>query len=1436
MRTLRRLLKRLLLLLLFLLLLLLMVAVLALFTQPGLRATLDLAGQLVPGFGYEHLQGSLWRSLTLTGLHYRDGDLRLQVKQLRLDWKPDDLLARRLHIQRLELDGTRLRLPASKAAAQTTGPLSLPNVSLPFDVSIDALKIRDLQVQRIGSAKPTVLQELALRARTDQGRLQLESLDINADQAQLAVHGELTPRGTYPVRLQFDWQWHGLKYGPLKGSGDITGTLGKMLVVDQQLTGLVTAKLGARIRQPLTTPSWQATLQLHSDNLGLFNPRLKGSPLNAELHSQGSLQNFNLTAQLNSVVPDFGPLKATLDATGNTQQLHIRKLDLSAAQRPLQLTAQADIDLHQQTLAAHGQWRQLAWPLSGPARYASPQGQFRLSGTLKDYQLTLDAKLDGSQLGALAVSLRANGSRQMLHLTRLQLNEPGQKLDLSATGQVGLKDRRFQIDAHWQALRWPLTGTARVTSPQGQLTASGSPADYQADLQTRLGGPLLGTLAARARVQGNLKQVKLTRFEINEPAGKQPLKLQAHGEVSLGTLDFQARGDWQQLRWPLQGTPQYQSPSGSFDTSGNLQDYKFLLQASAAGQNVPDGKWRVEGTGSSNALKHLQLRGDTLNGTLTGELQARWKPALSWQARAQAKALDPGVKWPQFKGHLGFTLTSTGSRNNGVLTGNTRLTDLTGELAGKPVAGSADIQLTGSRITIAPLKLEAAGADLQAKGGLGQQLDLTWQLTIPDLHSLLPTGRGSIHASGQLAGTRKLPRANLELALNQVRLGNNRIDRLQGRVKLDLSGTSKSQIDIQGRGLAVAGQQWRQLRITGAGTPADNGLQAQLDGQRGRFDLALQGGVKGAVWHGRLTRLSVRQSVAGNWRLSQPAALQLSTSTAKLDQACIASAPSRVCLDGSWQKSGPAQGKVVLERLNLARFQSLLPAGTQLSNSLSGQISGRYSAAGKPDGKVTLKLSGGTLRVVEQGRPLTLNLGQSTLDGTLDAARARAELHLDLGQLGKVGSVISVTDPLSQGRLDGRLQAALQHFDIVSKLAPQLQDLKGRVNADLKLSGTYKAPVARGQVKLTGGAVTVPQAGVKIQDIQLEASGSGSDQLQFTGSAQSGQGTLKLSGRYRLGEQQLKLTITGDKFETLNTFSKVIISPDLQLAISPKAIQVSGEVKVPTANIAPPPSLASRVSPSSDVVIVRQANGKPPPKPLTRQLNAHLRVILGDQVWVTAGGFRGQLKGSLVIDQTPQLAPRASGSVEVVAGNYKVYGQTLDIERGRLLFSGGPVDNPGLDLLVSRNFDSGATTVGAQITGSLRQPKLRLFSTPAMANSSILSYLVFGHGPGDNSSNQNALLLQAAAALGASGGNFLTKGVAKDLGLDVQFTGGSTPQDSAVAIGRYLAPGLYVSYGIGLFDAVNKFTLRYKLGKHLSVESSSTGSSNSVDLLYTIQH
>src|SRR3546814_14949833 len=77
------------------------------------------------------------------------------------------------------------------------------------------------------------------------------------------------------------------------------------------------------------------------------------------------------------------------------------------------------------------------------------------------------------------------------------------------------------------------------------------------------------------------------------------------------------------------------------------------------------------------------------------------------------------------------------------------------------------------------------------------------------------------------------------------------------------------------------------------------------------------------------------------------------------------------------------------------------------------------------------------------------------------------------------------------------------------------------------------------------------------------------------------------------------------------------------------------------------------------------------------------------------------------------IATRARGEINLVDGHYKAYGQDLTIETGKLIFSGGPVTEPALEVRATRK-PTEDVTVGLYVRGTRRKPDFQLFSTPPM--------------------------------------------------------------------------------------------------------------------------
>ncbi len=96
-------------------------------------------------------------------------------------------------------------------------------------------------------------------------------------------------------------------------------------------------------------------------------------------------------------------------------------------------------------------------------------------------------------------------------------------------------------------------------------------------------------------------------------------------------------------------------------------------------------------------------------------------------------------------------------------------------------------------------------------------------------------------------------------------------------------------------------------------------------------------------------------------------------------------------------------------------------------------------------------------------------------------------------------------------------------------------------------------------------------------------------------------------------------------------------------------------------------------------------------------------------------------------------------------------------------------------------------------------------------------------------------MANAAVALGIREGNVLAGRIAQRFGLaEVRVAADGPLEEASLVAGKYLSPALYVSYGVGLFEPISTFRLRYLLSGRWTLQAES-GRSTSADLLYRVE-
>ena len=160
--------------------------------------------------------------------------------------------------------------------------------------------------------------------------------------------------------------------------------------------------------------------------------------------------------------------------------------------------------------------------------------------------------------------------------------------------------------------------------------------------------------------------------------------------------------------------------------------------------------------------------------------------------------------------------------------------------------------------------------------------------------------------------------------------------------------------------------------------------------------------------------------------------------------------------------------------------------------------------------------------------------------------------------------------------------------------------------------------------------------------------------------------------------------------------------------------------------------------------------------------------------------------------------------------------------------------DPGIDVRASRTATDGIVA-GVEVAGTLRVPVLTVFSDPALPEIETLSYIMVGAPWSEATSTESTRITNAAAAEGLRRSNALTSRIAPRLGLsEVRVQADGPLEEASLVAGRQFSSRLYVSYGVGLFQPVSTFRIRYLLSQRWTFLAES-GAATGADLLFRIE-
>lgn len=433
-------------------------------------------------------------------------------------------------------------------------------------------------------------------------------------------------------------------------------------------------------------------------------------------------------------------------------------------------------------------------------------------------------------------------------------------------------------------------------------------------------------------------------------------------------------------------------------------------------------------------------------------------------------------------------------------------------------------------------------------------------------------------------------------------------------------------------------------------------------------------------------------------------------------------------------------------------------------------------------------------------------------------------------------------------------------ISVIENYIPKIFQPEGMLGVQAKISGTLNKPDLKTNIQIKQGSLDIPQYGIELKKIQSSI-WSTSNIIHIESKIFIDQKPLSITGKYNLLQREGVIHLQANQIQFWNTLAyQFTASPKLDISINNKDIYINGKISI-NKGVVRPPNFNQILSMPSETEIITKPNSKRKPSTWTTQLL--INIDAEKNLLINTMGLKGAASGKLTLKKQKHQPIYATGSLNLApnTATFSVSGQTLKVPSGALIFSNSPINNPNVNIHVSRKLNQNAMrtfrelsneplTVGMNITGYLNNLNINFFSTPIdLPQEKILSYLVVGQSISNNTSANIPALLQVVNQIGGrnDGGNNLgdiQNQVQKKLGLSemtvesqdlIDSLGNTIDHQTSVVLGKHILPNVYIRYNIGLLDPINTWQIRYILNHRWSIQSETNVRGTGFDLFYRIE-
>jgi len=873
----------------------------------------------------------------------------------------------------------------------------------------------------------------------------------------------------------------------------------------------------------------------------------------------------------------------------------------------------------------------------------------------------------------------------------------------------------------------------------------------------------------------------------------------------------------------------------------------------------PQAKWDIRGNRASSTGE-LAIANDTANGQRSlniikasllpkdgGGLDIKGKLELFndrlLEAEATSKNFNPGKLHPDFPvGSINGDIKLNGVLAEEKFSGKMQFGNSV--LSGAVLSGNADVLYEKQHLARAAADIRLGRNRVKTDGSFGKAGDrLNLDINAPELDKFGFGLGGALTAKGFLAGEPKSISADLSGSVRNLRVKQAvNIRELDFKAAASPDYSRPLNLQINGRELVIPGSSGESTRIDTvnaavSGTGMRHSIRSSgsmaMGGKNYKLDLEADGGLdKENRWKGTVGRLDL--SGGFNLKLQNRMSLEAGAERVALGAAQWSAMGGRLNLNSFvWDKKNGLTSKGTAANLNVAELHSFFKMPVEHNLVLSADWDLAYSQNAR--GFLNVRQQSGD--IVLPYRKQALGLNGLTLQTRFQNGRIDNQIN-GKTRYGNIGGNVGISQQfghsIMQAPVSGNLKIDIPDLTALKNLMPVGQNISGTLNAEATIGGRVGEPQLGGSLNGDNLYYVNRDLGVILDNGSLRSRLSGQQWQIQSLLFKRGNGNINLSGTvgWGGGVPVVDVNAVFDKYGILDKpRRRLTASGNTRLHYDDKnGIILGGSLKVDEGNFGFQKSGMPELD--DDVVVLGE------PKKETRDsvpFSMNIDLDLNDKVFFRGEGVDVTLGGRLKLTAQPKQDIQAVGTISVVKGKYKAYGQDLNITKGTVSFV-GPLSRPNLNIRAVRNLSP--VGAGVEVLGNLENPRVTLVTNEPMSEKDKLSWLILNRASSGSDGDEAALSTAASAFLAGKLNDRI--GLVDDFGLTSKRsrnaqTGELNPAEQVLTVGKQLSSELYLGYEFGLTSASQTVKLVYQLTRTIQAIVRVGSQSSGGEIKYVIR-